>query len=277
MAREHDDLDHAHDDGDGLHLAGMALRNGVLVIGPTHWAAAVRGADGEIRTASRPRRSMPGSVDRVPGLRGPVRLAEMVAVLPALRRALPESRFAFEAPLVVGSSIGGAILARAVRRQRGDGAVVELIGSGVSLVALLGALKGGDIARYHGAEHKVIGAYEQGIAPEDASKEHERCGTHLAVPMLVANALALQLARLLLPGRPQLARTVGSLIGISTSVELTRAARNNPKSRFARTLVSAGMGLQSMASTEEPTPDQLAVAKAALAALFAVEPEPAAA
>ena len=30
----------------------MALRNGLLIHGPTHWAAAVRGPDGAIEVAS---------------------------------------------------------------------------------------------------------------------------------------------------------------------------------------------------------------------------------
>ena len=37
---------------DKLRLGGMALRNGLLVHGPSHWAAAVRGRDGELRVAS---------------------------------------------------------------------------------------------------------------------------------------------------------------------------------------------------------------------------------
>ena len=35
-----------------LRLGGMALRNGLLVHGPTHWAAAVRARGGEIAVAS---------------------------------------------------------------------------------------------------------------------------------------------------------------------------------------------------------------------------------
>ncbi|HEY0277850.1 MAG TPA: hypothetical protein VGC32_06240 [Solirubrobacterales bacterium] len=35
-----------------LRLGGMALRNGLLVHGPTHWAAAVRRPDGSIEVAS---------------------------------------------------------------------------------------------------------------------------------------------------------------------------------------------------------------------------------
>ena len=38
-----------------LRLGGMALRNGLLVHGPSHWAAAVRAADGTIAVASGPK------------------------------------------------------------------------------------------------------------------------------------------------------------------------------------------------------------------------------
>ena len=37
---------------DKLRLGGMALRNGLLVHGPTHWAAAVRDDHGLIQVAS---------------------------------------------------------------------------------------------------------------------------------------------------------------------------------------------------------------------------------
>jgi uncharacterized protein YqhQ len=41
-------------DKDKLRLGGMALRNGLLVHGPTHWAAAVRTRDGEVKVAASP-------------------------------------------------------------------------------------------------------------------------------------------------------------------------------------------------------------------------------
>ena len=79
---------------DKLRLGGMALRNGLLVHGPTHWAAAVR-------TRRRARsRWPPGrkpdlggrASERVPGLRGVAKLAEALAVIPLVKRALPEAR-----------------------------------------------------------------------------------------------------------------------------------------------------------------------------------------
>ena len=92
-----------------LRLGGMALRNGLLVHGPTHWAAAVRARDGEIRVASGPKPRV-RAVDDVPGLRGVVRLGEAIAVIPLVKRALPEARLPFQS--------GGVIAATAGARRR---------------------------------------------------------------------------------------------------------------------------------------------------------------
>ena len=55
--------------------------------------------------------------------------------------------------------------------------------------------RGGETAQYHGVEHKAIAAYELGGDPTDedvvmaAAKEHERCGSHLVAPMMIAATL----------------------------------------------------------------------------------------
>ena len=48
------------------------------------------------------------------------------------------------------------------------------------------ALRSGDLAAYHGVEHKAIAAYEDDGDAADADKEHDRCGSHLVAPMLAA-------------------------------------------------------------------------------------------
>ena len=78
-----------------LRLGGMALRNGLLVHGPTHWAAAVRDRDGEIQVASGRKPRMRG-VDGVPGVRGVVRLGEAFAVIPLVKRAMPAAKLPFQ-------------------------------------------------------------------------------------------------------------------------------------------------------------------------------------
>jgi hypothetical protein len=63
----------------------------------------------------------------------------------------------------------------------------EALAAAISLVPSIVALRGGELAAYHGAEHKVIGAYEGEDDAADASKEHNRCGSHLIVPLLASN------------------------------------------------------------------------------------------
>ena len=91
-----------------VRLGGMALQNGVLVHGPTAWGCAVRQPDGSVKIASGRKRRFAPSVE-TPFLRGPLRLAESFAVLPDVRRALPEARMAFERPAVVAAMIGSAV------------------------------------------------------------------------------------------------------------------------------------------------------------------------
>src|SRR5918992_1235863 len=96
------ELDGAHTSGNGagpprLRLGGMALRNGLLIHGPTSWAAAARTSDGEIEVASGPKPVLaPTLAARVPLLRGPLRLAEGLAVVPTVRLRLRSARLAFE-------------------------------------------------------------------------------------------------------------------------------------------------------------------------------------
>src|ERR1044071_1335029 len=87
----------AEKDAERLRLGGMALRNGLLIHGPTHWAAAVRDRDGAIQVASERKPELaPALVAKAPGLRGPLKLAEAMAVLPLARWRLSAARLPFE-------------------------------------------------------------------------------------------------------------------------------------------------------------------------------------
>ena len=183
-----------------LRLGGMALRNGLLVHGPTSWAAAVRTEAGGIKAASghKPRFR---AVDPIPGVRGVARLAEAMAVIPLVKRGLPEARLPFQDPSVLavaaGASVGGTLLRRRLRGVGGEAAAAV-----VSMVPAVFALRGGELAQYHGVEHKAIGAYEADDEDaRDATKEHERCGSHLVAPMLAANLAGTLLLRRAVPGR----------------------------------------------------------------------------
>jgi len=90
---------------DKLRLGGMALRNGLLVHGPTSWAAAVRTEGGEIKAASG-RKPRLRAADGIPGVRGVARLAEAMAVIPVVKRGLPEARLPFQDPGVLAVAAG---------------------------------------------------------------------------------------------------------------------------------------------------------------------------
>ena len=255
-------------------LAGMALRNGVLMLSANWWAVATREQDGTIRTTTG-RRPTDGSgiADSVPLLRGPVRLVNMMRVLPQVRRAVPGVRFGFQSRGMLAGVVTASVASSAVRRRTGPGAVSDLAGSMLSLVTTFAALRGGEVAAYHGAEHKAIGGYEQGIDAALATREHPRCGTNLALPLMLFSTAATQAALRLAPAHPRTARIAGQAAGVALATELFRAAQKPTGiGRSAgRAAVAAGIALQTAATTKEPDAAQLAVARAALDAVLEAE------
>ncbi len=267
----------ASSDDDRLQLAGMALRNGVLVLGPTSWAVAVRMPGGEIRTTSDRRPTGGERIGRqVPLLRGPVSLFNMLRVLPAIRRGEPRARLGMESPGIIAMLLAGSVVTAHVRRAAPSPIVGELVAGSASLALTLATMRTGEVAAYHGAEHKAIGGYERDIDAADAPRQHPRCGTQLAIPMLVLSSIATQLALAAMPRRPRLARNVGQLAGVALATEMFRAAQRGRGTAIARGAARAGMALQTHATTVEPSREQLDVAEAALAALLDAEREVAA-
>ena len=254
-----------------LRLGGMALRNGLLVHGPAHWAAAVRAADGSIRTASGPKPRVRG-VEGFPGVRGLARLGEAFAVIPAVKRALPEARLPFQDSGVLGVAAGAALGGSLVRRRMG-GAGGDMVAAAASLAPAMFALQGGELAAYHGVEHKAIAAYEQDR--DDASraaKEHDRCGSNLVAPMLVANLTGAALVRRVLQQPGPLAGAAVALSSMAAAVEVFAWSERHAGTRLARALRRPGFELQRAMGTREPDERQLEVGRAALAEILRVEP-----
>lgn len=248
----------------------MALRNGVLVVGPSRWAVAVRDQHGEVVVRGGPRPTS-GEVllARVPLLRGPVHLVNMLRVLRRALRSAPQARLVASTPPMLAAIGTGALLGSALLHRSRSQARGELLSGVVVLASTLAALRSGELAHYHGAEHKAIAGYELGIAPSDAPRVHPRCGTQLALPMLVLSSIATRGALLLMPGHPRAARAAGQAAGLAMSTELLRRAAT----RGSRGLiVRVGHWLQREITTADPSPDQLAVAVAARDAVLEREP-----
>ena len=251
-----------------IRLGGMALGNGVLVHGPTSWACAVRLPSGELKIASARKRIRSSEV-KSPLLRGPARLAEVFALLPDLRRRLPEAQLPFERPGVLASMLGASAAVRVVRSSPSmRPAAQELVSGLLALAPALLALRGGDLAAYHGAEHVSIGTYEHG---GPTAKEHERCGGHLVGPLVATTAIGNALASRAPANVRGPARMAASFGAIAASMEIFGWMVKNPRHPLARALSKPGHELQHRLSTAEPTPEQLEVAEAALAACVELE------
>ena len=251
-----------------LRLGGMALSNGVLVHGPSAWACAIRTDEGEIKVAAARKRLFAPGVHQ-PFLRGPLRLAESFAMIPELRRKLPEARLPFERPSVLAATLASALTVQVVRRspKLGD-AARELLSGALSLAPAMLALRGGELAAYHGAEHVSIGTYEHG---ETRAKEHERCGSHLIGPLLAASAAGNLVASRAPANLRGPARTASSVAAVGVAVEVFAWMTKHPRHPLAKALAKPGHELQHRLATAEPSPDQLEVAEAALAACLELE------
>ncbi len=255
---------------DKLRLGGMALRNGLLVHGPSHWSAAVRTKQGDLKVASGPKPRVTAA-DDIPGLRGLVRLGEAFAVIPLVKRGLPEAKLAFENPSVLGVAAGASIAGTLLRR-RAPGISGELASSLIAMAPALFALRGGELAQYHGVEHKAIAAYEADDEDaRDALKEHERCGSHLMAPMLVANLVGTIVLKRALERPSAVAGGAMALASTAAAVEVFAWTERNAESPVTRLLKRPGYELQRVIGTREPDERQLEVGRAALAEILRVE------
>jgi uncharacterized protein YqhQ len=131
------------------------------------------------------------------------------------------------------------------------------------------------VFQYHGAEHKVINAYERTgrYDPEGAAAFgtiHPRCGTSF---LLMVVAVGIIVHALIWPESVpvRMALRLFMLVPVAgISYELIRLAGRHHESRLLGALVAPGTWLQ-MLTTKEPTPDQVEVASRALQAALAAD------
>jgi uncharacterized protein YqhQ len=278
------------------YVGGQAVMEGVMMRGESTWATAVRRPDGEIVVDVR---DVPGWAEKyrnVPILRGVFGLVESLGLG---YRALGWSanQQMAEDEQVSDRAMGWTIVVAAVFFSalfimipafagkglahwfRGSFPIVEgfvRLGLFVGYLLLVGRLK--DIRRvfqYHGAEHKTIAAYENGVelTPETAqqfSTAHVRCGTNFLLIVMVVAVLVYSV----IP-RPNIWFVIGSRIVLMPLIaglgyEAIRLAAKNMQQTWVRVLMRPGLWLQRL-TTREPDLDQLEVAIASLRAVFTAD------
>jgi uncharacterized protein YqhQ len=135
------------------------------------------------------------------------------------------------------------------------------------------------VFEYHGAEHKVVHAYEHGgpLTPEAAaefSTAHMRCGTAFIMIVLILSILVFSLL-----GRPALWLRIVERLAIiplvaAISYEIIRFAGKYEDSLAMKVLMAPGLLLQKL-TTRQPDQPQIEVAIKALEAAIGEEPAPA--
>jgi uncharacterized protein YqhQ len=277
-------------------MGGQAVVEGVMMRGEASWAVAVRTPDGAIDVEVHPAPSWAERYAQVPLLRGVMNLAESMALgVKALtwsaNRQVPEEErlsgramgwtmaisLAFFAGLFI---LLPALGARGLSSLLGiegfwyhalEGLMV--LGIFLGYLAAVGLMP--DIKRvfqYHGAEHKAIAAYENGVplTPQSAQRfttAHVRCGTNFLLTVLVIAILVYAVI-----GRPALPLLILSRIVLipviaGIAYEIIRFAAKRMDRAWVRAAMKPGLLLQRM-TTREPDLAQLEVAIASLRAVM---------
>ncbi len=234
----------------------------------------MRDGDGAIEVASERKPELaPALVSKLPGLRGPIKLAEAMLVLPLARRRLPSARLPFEDPRVLAAGAATLAITSLLRRRAPAGAMREGIVQAIGAVPALVALGDRDLAAYHGAEHKTIAAYERDRVDAVAAvpKEHDRCGSNLIVPMMLMSAGGTLLLERIVEQPSAAARAGVALGGASLAVEMFAWSDRHHGEPLAEAFHTPGREIQRLVATKEPTAEQLEVAGAALEEILRVE------
>ena len=281
-----------------FYYGGQAIIEGVMMRGRKAVITAVRRPDGEVVIDTKP---LPGIASdrlrKVPLVRGVAVLIEAMvlgikALLYSANVSMEEGEEGEEGGklpagatwgMMVGALVGVVALfflaplfiTNLVSAHVGSSIVFHLIEGFIRLGIFIAYLKlitlAPDVKRvfaYHGAEHKVINAYEDGVPLElEAVRKydtaHVRCGTSFLFFVLIIAIIVFALV-----GRPSLwvmvlSRVVLIPVIAGLGYEITYFGARHVSSRLVRAFLAPGLWLQGL-TTREPDDSQVEVAMSAL-------------
>jgi len=277
---------------DHFSYGGQAVIEGVMIRGRTGYATALRLTSGEIQVAQqrwqplaqRHRllrlpiiRGTPALIDAlIVGYRSLIASADVAAREEGINP--PSSlHYALSIAGALAIAIGGFVLLPSAITPRLSlhplllnliEGLIRCLFFVLFIFAVSRMPEMGRIFQYHGAEHKVINAFETTgrYGPNEAQEHgtlHQRCGTSFIFMVLFVGILVHALV-----GWPAwhwrlLSRLLLLPVVAGVSYELVKLAGAHKGSRLLGMLVAPGMWLQKI-TTREPTPDQIEVAIRAL-------------
>ena len=284
-----------------FYYGGQAVIEGVMMRGRKAVVTAVRRPDGELAMDIKP---LPGiaseRVRKIPLIRGIAILIE--AMVLGVKALLYSANVSMEEEgeekpsggvswwMMVGPVVGVValfflaplFLTNLVSAHVGSSIAFHLIEGFIRLGIFIAYLKlitlSPDVKRvfaYHGAEHKVVNAYEDGVPLELAAVKkyatvHVRCGTSFIFVVLIIAIVVFALI-----GRPSLGVMVLSRVVLIPVIaglgyEATQYGARHLGSRLVRATLIPGLWLQKL-TTREPDDSQIEVALSALRRVVEIE------
>jgi uncharacterized protein YqhQ len=171
-------------------------------------------------------------------------------------------------PALVANSIGHRVESTIVYNLIEGGIRIAVFIGYIALMSLMPDIR--RVFQYHGAEHKVVHVYEEGLplTPQSAARfstAHMRCGTAFIMIVLILSILVFSFL-----GRPAVPLRVLERLALipfvaAISYEIIRFAGKHEDSTLMMILMSPGLLLQKL-TTGQPDESQLEVAIRALEA-----------
>jgi len=285
-----------------FHYGGQAVFEGVMIRGKAGVAISVRQPDGELNVMRQPLASIyKGRLREMPLIRGIIALVETMVLgtqsllhsvqiaaaeevgekIPtallwgtvAISLALGVALF-FMVPLfatryLIDPYINSALLSNILEGIIRIGIFIAYL----KVISLIPDIK--RVFAYHGAEHKVVNAYEAGVPLEvesvkNYSTAHARCGTAFLFIVLIVSIFVFALV-----GQPTLWIRILSRIALipviaAISYEIMKFGASHIYNKVVRVLLAPGLMLQSI-TTREPDDSQLEAAISALSEVIEID------
>ena len=278
-----------------FHYGGQAVIEGVMIRGKEGVAISVRQPNGELNTVKQPLASIyKGRLREMPLVRGVIVLVETlvlgtqsllhsaqvaaaeevgekiptvllwgtVAVSLALGVVLFVMVPLFATKYLIDPHIDSALLSNIFEGLIRIGIFIAYL----KVISLIPYIK--RVFAYHGAEHKVVNAYEAGVpldveSVKNYSTAHARCGTAFLFIVLIVAIFVFALV-----GQPTLWIRILSRIALIPviaviSYEIMKFGAGHIKNKVVRILLAPGLMLQAI-TTREPDDSQIEAAISAL-------------
>ena len=278
-----------------FHYGGQAVIEGVMIRGKEGVAISVRQPNGELNIVKQPLASIyKGRLREMPLVRGIIVLVETLVL--GTRSLLHSAQVAAEeeggekiptallwGTVAISLALGVALFfmvplfaTRYLIDPYIDSALLSVVFEGLirigifiaylKVISLIPDIK--RVFAYHGAEHKVVNAYEAGVPLEvesvkNYSTAHARCGTAFLFIVLIVAIFVFALV-----GQPTLWIRILSRIALipviaAISYEIMKFGAGHINNKIVRVLLAPGLMLQAI-TTREPDDSQLEAAISAL-------------